>query len=53
MPDTVEFREAAPHCKGAGRAFRSAVAFPAAEAGDDPGGPGEGLRGMGIFLPGG
>src|SRR5258708_21696409 len=52
MPDTVEFGETAPHGKGAGRAFRRAGAFPAAEAGDDPGSPGEGPWGMGIFLPG-
>src|SRR5215831_8550120 len=53
MPDTVESGEAAPHGKGAGRAFGGAVAFPAGEARDDPGGPGEGLGGMGIFLAGG
>src|SRR5258708_33014747 len=52
MPDTVEFGETAPHGKGAGRAFRRAGAFPAAEAGDDPGSPGEGPWGLGIFLPG-
>jgi len=52
MPDTVEFGETAPHGKCAGRAFRRAGAFPAAEAGDDPGSPGEGPWGMGIFLPG-
>mgnify|MGYP007135511660 CR=1 FL=1 len=53
MPDTVEFGETAPHGKGAGRAFGLAGAFPAAEARDDPCGPGESARGMGIFLLGG
>jgi hypothetical protein len=51
MPDTVELRETAPHGKGAGRTFGLAGAFPTAETRDDPGGPGDGLWGMGIFLP--
>src|SRR5260370_40426039 len=45
--------EAGTDGQGAGRAFGSAIAFPAAEPRDDPGGPGEGRGWMGIFLAGG
>src|SRR5271169_1744483 len=41
--------EAVAHGEGSGRTFRG-VSFPAAEAGDDPGGPRQGTGGMRVLL---